>query len=143
MAVAYYHNLAAPHHCAQSVHRLHLAGLIEHHQVELDAARAEIGRDRQRAHHEHRFDRLHGIAGPFQKLADRQVAPAHLELPPENRQLAASLVPGHPLPVGLRQSGAVMFQYPAVQALEALSDLVVGSPIEGKKLRPFLQRSLP
>jgi hypothetical protein len=31
-----------------------------------------------------------------------------------------------------------MLQYPAVQALEALPDLVVGGPIEGKKLRPFL-----
>ena len=130
LAVAHHHNLAAPHHRAQGVYRLHLAGLIEHHQVELDAAGAEVGRDGKRAHHEDRLYRLDGIAGPFQKLADGQVAPAHLELPPQHRQLTAALVSGHTLPVRFGQPGPVVDQDPAVQGLEGLPDLVVGRAIE-------------
>ena len=133
LAVAHYDNLAAPHDSSQGVHRLHLAGFVKHHQVELDAAGTQVGRDGQRTHHEDGFDRLDGVSGPFQQLPDGQVAAAHLELPPQHRQLAASLIPGHAFPVRFSQPGAVVDQYPAIQASEGLPDLIVGRSIEGRQ----------
>ena len=68
---------------------------------------------------------------------------AQFELPPQHRKLSAALVPRHLLPVGLGQPGAVVFQYAAIQVLEALPDLIVGSAIKGAQLVSFSQSPFP
>jgi len=62
---------------AQCVDRLDLAGFIHDQQVEFENARRQKLRDRQRTHHKHGLQRLHGRARPFHQSADRHM-PAFL-----------------------------------------------------------------
>ena len=86
--------------------------------------------DRDRAHHEHRLDGEDRGPGFLDELPDRLVLPLLLELPAEDRHLAARRVTGDRVVMGGRHLAACHLDASPVQGAELLDPLLEGPPVE-------------
>ena len=141
-AVAHDHGLLAPKDRSQGLDRTHLARLVEDHEVEADRAGRDVLRDRQRAHHEDRLDRLDRASRPLHEHADRKVTPLLLEFALEHAQLAAAVLARELLPVPLGDPGPVVVELGHVELAEALDDAGVRGAVELGEGAPLPERQL-
>ena len=93
------HNLLTSGDCAQSVHWLNLAGLINHQQIKLDGTRLQKLRYRQWRHHKNGLNALYHGASIFQKTAHCAMAPLSFHLASYNTSSTHSAMWRHTLVV--------------------------------------------
>ena len=115
---------------------LHLTGFVDQQEIELDGARFEVLRYRDRAHHEHRLDRLNRTPCLGEKSADRQLPPFLFDLPVDQPHLPhVRTARREPLEMG---KGYLMSRHAdssLVKILEPLEDAFVRAAVEGPQLR--------
>jgi hypothetical protein len=153
LRVADHDELVAADDRADRVLCRHLARLVEDDQVEVVVLRVEELRDRQRAHHEARLDRLDRAVRLVERATQRRVAAGAGELRPQEAHVPADVRREQPLldPFAqtVDQRRAVLLQHAAVELLELGDALLVRQPVEAQQRRsardhvvePFLEES--
>ena len=88
LGVADHDDLPRPRNRPQRVGRAHLTGLVNHQDVEGQAAGTEKLRHRERTHQQDRLDPDHRLTGPVEQRAQRPVAALLADLAPDHADLA-------------------------------------------------------